>query len=222
MVLLGWKLSESASFRREIVILEYEKPYIHDSALAIILGGSEDRRYSWVKRALKEKILIRLRRGIYLIAKKDRSLINAFEIAQQLYGPSYISFESALSYHGWIPEAVYMTTSASAKRSLSIQTKVGMFSYEHTPKDQFFMAVERKEDKDSICLIAHPWKALADYMYVRRKKWKTFAEVIEDLRLDEAKIEASDKETLKEIACYYHSPRVRRFAQMILEENKWI
>ena len=202
--------------------LEYPKPYIHDSALAIILGGSEDRRYSWVKRALKEKVLVRLRRGIYLIIRKDSSPINSFEIAQQLYGPSYISLESALSYHGWIPEAVYTTTSASAKRSLSIQTKIGLFSYEHTPEDQFFMAVERKEVKDGVYLIAHPWKALADYMYVRRKKWQKFSEVIEDLRLDESKIEAADKQTLEEIAQYYHSPRVRRFAQMILKENKWI
>ncbi len=207
--------------REKLMILEYERPYIHDSTLAIILGGSEDRRYSWVKRALRDKILIRLRRGIYLITKKDPSLINAFEIAQQLYGPSYISFESALSYHGWIPEAVYITTSAGAKRSLSIQTKIGIFSYEHTPKEQFYMGVERKEDKDSIYLIAHPWKALADYMYVRRKKWKSFAEVIEDLRLDESKVEASDKQTLEEISRYYHSPRVRRFARMILKENKW-
>ncbi len=204
------------------MLLEYPKPYIHDAALAIILGGSEDRRYSWVKRALREGNLTRLRRGLYLIGKKDSPLLNSYEIAQQLYGPSYISFESALSYHGWIPEAVYTTTSASAKRSLLVQTTIGMFSYEHTPRDQFFMGVERKEIQDSVYLVAHPWKALADYMYARRKKWKNFAEVIEDLRLDESRVETADKETLEEIARYYHSPRVRRFAQVILKENKWI
>jgi len=204
------------------MLLEYPKPYIHDAALAIILGGSEDRRYSWVKRALHKGQLTRLRKGLYLIEKKDSSLIDTFEIAQQLYGPSYISFETALSYHGWAPEAVYTTMSASAKRSHSVRTPIGMFSYEHTPRDQFFMAVERIETKDSLYLIAHPWKALADYMYVRRKKWKTFADVIEDLRLDEFRVEAADKEPLKEIARYYHSPRVRRFAQMILKENRWI
>ena len=204
------------------MILGYGKPYIHDTALAILLGGSEDRRYSWVKRALQDGRLTRLRRGLYLIEKHDAPPIDAFEIAQQLYGPSYISFESALSYHGWIPEAVYTTTSACAKRSQSVHTSIGMFSFEHTPQDQFFMAVERKETKDGLYLIAHPWKALADYMYARRKKWKTFAEVIEDLRLDESKIETTDKETLEEIAQYYHSPRVRRFANMILRENRWI
>lgn len=203
------------------MFLEYEKPYIHDTALAMILGGSADRRYSWVKRALHEGRLTRLRRGLYLIEKENSPLIDAFEIAQQLYGPSYISFESALSHHGWIPEAVYLTTSASTKRGLSIQTPIGMFSYEQTPQDQFFMAVERIEVNNSLYLIAHPWKALADYVYTRRKKWKTFAEVIEDLRLDESRIEATDKKTLIEISLYYQSPRVRRFAQMILKENRW-
>lgn len=204
------------------MILDYAKPYIHDTALAIMLGGSEDRRYSWVKRALREGMLVRLKKGVYLIEKEDSPPIDAFEIAQQLYGPSYISFESALSYHGWIPEAVYTTTSAAVKRGASVRTPIGMFSYERTPRDQFFMAVERKETQDSLYLIAHPWKALADYMYARRKKWKTLTEVIEDLRLDESRIEAADKAPLEEIASYYHSSRVRRFARMILKENRWI
>ena len=203
------------------MILGYEKPYIHDVALAILLGGSEDRRYSWVKRALKEGSLTRLKRGLYLIKKDDSPLIETFEIAQQLYGPSDVSFESALSHHGWIPEAVYTTTSATAKRSAVSETPIGVFSYEHIPEDQFFMAVERKESKDSIYLLAHPWKALADYVYARRKKWNSFAEVIENLRIDESKAEEADKKVLEEIACYYASPRIRCFAKMILRENKW-
>ncbi len=203
-----------------MTILNYEKPYIHDSTLAILLGGSDDRRYSWVKRALKKGSLIHLKKGIYLIKEKTYP-VDSYEIAQQLYGPSYISFESALSYHGWIPEAVYTTTSATTKRSTSMRPLLGMFSYERTPEDQFFMAVERIETKESTYLMAHPWKALADYMYVRRKKWKSFAEAIEDLRLDEASIEIADKAPLEEIARYYHSPRVRRFAEIILKENKW-
>lgn len=202
--------------------LEYARPYIHDTALAIMLGGSNNRRYSWVKRAMQDGRLVRLRKGLYLIKKKDSPLIDAFEIAQHLYGPSYISFESALSYHGWIPEAVYTTTSAGSKRSVSIETPIGMFSYEHAPADQFFMGVERIKSNNSVYLMAHPWKALADYMYARRKKWKTFAEVKEDLRLDESLAETADKKPLEEIVCYYHSPRVRRFAAMILRENKWL
>lgn len=202
--------------------LVYHKPYINDTALAILLGGSEDRRYSWVKRALKEGTLLRLKRGIYLIGKRESLPIDSFEIAQQLYGPSYISFESALAHHGWIPEAVYIITSASSKRDSIIQTPIGAFSYQHTPWDQFFMGVERVVTPDSTFLMAHPWKALADYMYVHRKKWKALADVVDDLRLDESALQRADKDVLEEISQYYDSPRIRRFARKMLKDlRKW-
>ncbi len=202
--------------------LSYPKPYINDTALAIILGGSEDRRYSWVKRALKKGTLLRLKRGIYLIEKKESKPIDSFEIAQQLSGPSYISFESALAHHGWIPEAVYTITSATSKRDSIIRTPIGLFSYQHTPWDQFFMGVERIVRSDSTFLMAHPWKALADYVYVHHKKWKTLMDVVEDLRLDEAALQRADQAVLEEISQYYDSLRVRRFARNILKDlHRW-
>lgn len=192
----------------------YPKPYINDTALAILLGGSKNRRYSWVKRALNKKTLIRLKRGVYLFGNKKASEIDTFEIALQLYGPSYISFESALSYHGWIPEAVYTTSSATPKRSSDVTTLIGRFSFEHIPKFQFFMGVEHIETYNSAFLMAHPWKALADYLYVRRKNWKTLTDAIEDLRLNESAVQSADKAVLEEISQYYHSPRVRQFARL--------
>ncbi len=189
----------------------HSKPYIRDIELATLLGGSEDRRYSWIKRALQKKDLVRLKRGIYLI---DGLPFDAFEIAQHLYGPSYISLASALSYHGWIPEAVYSTTNVTAKKSLMVQTPIGVFNYAHTPKEQFYMCVERKNG----FLMAHPWKALADYVYVYHKEWKNLQEVVEDLRIEKSSIEGVDRQPLEEIAEYYKSPRVRRFAKIILRK----
>ncbi|MBS0648924.1 MAG: hypothetical protein JSS10_06860 [Verrucomicrobia bacterium] len=203
--------------------LSYHKFYINDTTLSILLGGSEDRRYSWVKRALKEGTLLRLKRGLYLIGKREPLPIDSYEIAQQLYGPSYISFESALSHHGWIPEAVYTITSASSKRDSTVQTPIGIFSYQHTPWDQFFMGVERVVTSDSTFLMAHPWKALADYLYAHHKKWQTLSDVIEDLRLDESSLQGADKTILEEIAQYYDSPRVRRFAHKMLKDlRRWL
>lgn len=190
---------------------QHHKPYIRDTELAILLGGSEDRRHSWVKRALCKGDLVRLKRGVYLI---DHLPIDAFEIAQHLYGPSYISLESALSYHGWIPEAVYITTSVSAKKNPTIRTPIGIFSYDHTPVEQFFMGVEKIET----FLVAHPWKAIADYVYVYRKKWKNIRDVMEDLRIESSSIVDADRVVLEEIAQYYDSPRVRHFAKQILKE----
>ncbi len=190
---------------------DHPKPYIRDTELAILLGGTQDRVHSWIKRAFQKEDLVRLKRGVYLI---DHLPIDKFEIAQHLYGPSYISLESALSYHGWIPEAVYTTTSVSTKKSPTITTSIGIFSYEHTPAEQFFMCV----DKIGEFLIAQPWKGLADYVYVYRKKWKSMKEMMDDLRIERSSIASSDRRVLEEIAQYYDSPRVRRFAKQMLKE----
>lgn len=203
--------------------LEYSKAYIEDIALSVILDGSKDSRHSWVKRALKKGTLVRLKRGLYLIGEKASSHVDPFEMAQQLYGPSYVSFESALAYHGWIPEAVYITTSATSKRRTIIQTPIGTFNYEHTPQFQFFMGVERVSTPKGVFLMAHPWKAVADYFYSRRKKWQTLNDLIDDLRLDETMVQNSDKSVLDELNSYYASPRVRHFTRMILGDLKrWI
>lgn len=193
----------------------HQKPYIRETELAIKLGGSKDRIHSWIKRACQKGELVRLKRGIYLI---DHLPLDAFEIAQHLYGPSYISLESALSYHGWIPEAVHTTTSVCTKKSKTITTPIGIFSYAHTPLNQFYMCVERKD----VFLIAQPWKALADLVYSRRKKWKNLREMMEDLRIEKSSIVNSDKNVLKEIAEYYDSRGVQSFAKQFLKEMEWM
>jgi hypothetical protein len=97
---------------------------IHDSQLADLLGGSDARRYGLVNRVLADRSLIRLRRGAYVLAKAMRSGdLHPFSIAQGLVPGSYVSFESALSWHGWIPEAVFMTSSVvPTRKTIEIPT----------------------------------------------------------------------------------------------------
>lgn len=85
------------------------------------LGGSEGRRYALVNRAIKDGSLIRLKRGSYLLGQSFRSEpIHPFAIAQALLPGSYVSFETALAHHGWIPEAVHATASVTpARKSLT-------------------------------------------------------------------------------------------------------
>jgi hypothetical protein len=59
--------------------------------------------------------------------------VEPMEIANPLYGPSYISLEYALSYYGLIPERVESITSVTTKRSKKFITPLGSFSYEHIP-----------------------------------------------------------------------------------------
>ncbi|HSW71384.1 MAG TPA: hypothetical protein VLH77_05335 [Gammaproteobacteria bacterium] len=64
-----------------------------------------------------------------------------FELAQYIYGPSYISLESALSFHKLIPETVYTVTSTTVKRSREFQTPLGVYSFLHLPPENFYVEV---------------------------------------------------------------------------------
>lgn len=85
--------------------------------LARILGGSDDSRYALVKRSVKAGALARIKRGLYVLASRFRKQpVHPFHLAQALDDGSYITMESALVYHGWIPEAVPATISVTPGR----------------------------------------------------------------------------------------------------------
>ncbi len=84
--------------------LTWQKNYISGVDLQNILDKSSDSRHAIIKRAIQKGYLVPIRRDLFLISNFKNHLVNSFEIATIIYGPSYISFESALSYHGWIPK----------------------------------------------------------------------------------------------------------------------
>lgn len=185
----------------------------------MVFHGEDTRRYDVVKYALKKGVLIHVKRGVYLVGLPyGKGVCDPFEIAEVLYGPSYISFESALSYHGWIPEAVYVSTSACAKRSKMIETKIGSFRYSHTPAAHFFMNVERHVNGESTFLIAEPWKAIGDMIYSYKRSWKSINDLTFDLRVEHDTMKNSDLASLAHIARYYDSGRVRQILSRFEKE----
>ncbi len=206
----------------ENILFNWPNQCIRDIDLTILLSCSKDARYSLVKRALKNKNLILLKRGVYLIGKPyKRTPPNLFEAAQQLYGPSYISLQSALSYHQWIPEAVYTTTSVTVKRSNHFKTPLGEFSFSAIPSSNFYMGVERVVESNAVYLMADPWKALADYIYIYKPLWKTLSDVTMDLRIELEALKSVDKSTLntlKVLTSNYPNNRVKKVLTLLQRE----
>jgi hypothetical protein len=102
-----------------------------------------------------------------------------------LVEPSYVSFESALSFHGLIPEAVYTTMSACFQRDKkSFKTDFGVFNYHHVPTSVFLLEIERIQTESGPLLIATPLKALFDLVYARRKHYYHVSDVKKDLRIE--------------------------------------
>lgn len=185
-----------------------------DMDVANLVQGTPDRRYGRVKRALARGDLIRFRRGLYALGKRyQRAPLNPFELAQKIYAPSYVSLESALSRHGWIPEEVYTVTSTSLKRSASFETPVGNFSYTRIPQFSF-TGVERVTEGKSIYLLASPTKALADFI-VANKVALSPAALMNFLRIEEESLSQISWPLLKEIAENYRSTGLRKFVKAL-------
>ena len=184
-----------------------------DDILINLLPGSPDSRYGVVKRAIAKGEIIHIKRGLYALAKKyQRRGINLFELSQLIYGPSYVSFESALNYHGWIPEAIYCVTAACAKNAKDFSTTYGVFSYKRIPFPILYLDVERIESPEGTFLMASPWKALIDYVYAYKKDWKGIDPLIKSLRVEKETLEENlNDELFTQLGDKYRNFRVKKF-----------
>ncbi len=181
--------------------------------VAMTIDGSDFSRHGLVKRALAAGEIINIRRGLYCLAQEfQKKPISTYSLAQRIYGPSYLSLETALSHHGWIPEAVYTHTSVSYRNSRDFETPFGIFSYQRVPQLSFFTGVERRtDDNGNIFFMATPAKALADYVYLLRLNWTTIDEVRASLRIELEDLMSVTHSELNELTTNYSNSRVKRF-----------
>lgn len=193
--------------------------FISGTELKSMLTGTENARKSIIKRAVQEGYLQRLRRDYYLIRNiANKAAINSFELAQLVYGPSYISFESALSYHSWIPERVTVTCSATLKQTQSFITPIGEFSFEKIPNTSFKLGVSYVKESFARYLIADPWKSIADMIYSRKKKWNSINDLMLDLRIEETCIQEHNLDLLSELSHNYSHKLTRKTLQIFYKE----
>lgn len=172
-----------------------------------------------LSRMVKSGELIRLKNGFYLIAEKIEDTPVPYEqVANLLYGPSYISFEWALSFYGMIPEGVYLVTSASAVKSKTFTTPVGTFEYVHLSHSRYVIGLDHKENRAGKFLIATPEKALADLIHLKSKKLEgkdLLDDLLEARRMDRDLLKNLDKKHLLEIAESYRSKTVKNLLNVL-------
>lgn len=200
------------------ILIHWPRPYISGTDLRTILNKSPHSRYGIIKRFIQESYLLPIKKDFYLIQNLNRKLaLNLFEIAPLIYGPSCISFESALSHFGWIPEAVRTTTCACVKRKKEFETPVGVFSYERIPIEIFSVGITQQIYESTTLFIASPIKAIADMIYARKRTWSTIDHLCEDLRIEFENIETIDKELILELIKFYPCSRVKDTLSIILK-----
>ena len=186
-----------------------------------LLGGSDARRYGLVNRALKAGELLKVRRGLYVLSDNYRkNPAHPFVLAQQLMPGSYVSGESALSYHGWIPEAVRTVLSMTATgKSVSYEhDTLGKFEFRRlTVKSGYFLqSVSRNTFQNQVALIAEPMRALIDLVYLRKLPWQGLGYLLDGLRIDEQMIRALPSSDFTKLLDVYKGKREKMFIEELL------
>ena len=174
--------------------------------------------YHRIGRLLKAGRLIPLKRGLY---ETDRS-VSPCALAGCLCGPSYLSFDYALSFYGMIPERVTVYTSATfrKRRTREFSNDFGTFSFQDVPSAVYPYGYTRIDEKPCPYLLAGREKALCDKLYSLPpiRGLKAFREYLFDgLRLDEEIFEELDREKIRFIAPKYHRTNLTQLLRMISE-----
>lgn len=192
------------------------EPLLDTVRMRHVLAGVSDQRGK-IARMLDSGELISLRRGLYA-TRRD---LDPRCLAGPIYGPSYVSFETALAWHGMIPEGVTEILSATVRRAADFENAFGRFRYLAVPKAAYPIGVSRITESDLPFLIASPTKALVDRI-AREPGFRSMAEVgrwMAEMRMD---LESGlDREELAACAECYGRPAVRWLLRLASKKG-WI
>jgi len=207
--------------KNEIAFLNQLKgPEVTTSMLMGVLSQYQDTRGK-INSLCKKGLIKSVKQGVYLISEDLGHRPYSTEIlANLIYGPSYISLETALSYYGFIPERVEATTSICLGRGKSFSTFVGDFEYHNIKKSIYPFGVVLKEIFEGFfCQYATPEKALLDFIHIVESKGifkhqeEYFEFISESYRLDLNAIEKTvSLKKLQEFSKLYPFSHVHWFA----------
>jgi len=154
-----------------------------------------------------------LRRGLYALAPPYRKATpHPFLVSNRLVSPSYVSLQSALSHHGWIPEAVPVTTAVTTGRPGTRSAWPGVFLYRHVPPRLLFGCVTEEVAPGQRALLARPEKALLDLVHLTPGGDRP--EALSELRLQG--LDRLDRDRLISYAARWPGPKARRAALAIM------
>ena len=158
-----------------------------------------------IKKLIKTGILIKIERNKYLLKSAKTS---DFALANFLYQPSYVSFETALNFYGILSQFPYEISSATTRKTNKKKFEDKVFTYTRIKKDLFW-----GYEKKGGFIIALPEKALADQIYLSSKGYKR-------INLDEYDLERISTLKLKKYLNKY--PKTRQFKNILEKVKKYL
>ncbi|MEX0740300.1 MAG: hypothetical protein WD071_13240 [Pseudohongiella sp.] len=170
-------------------------------------------------------VLLSLKKGLYVLAPPWRQQPLCLPlVANNLYGPSCVSLEYALAWHGVIPEGVFTVTSVTSRRAKAYQTSLGYYTYQHIPESLVLVGarMEAVAEGEGHYLMAGPTKSLCDKLLLTRNlrlasrtAMETFLE--DDLRVDSAMLKNPEPDVVARYVSAGHKELLFRLLGQVLE-----
>jgi hypothetical protein len=160
--------------------------------------------------------VVRVRKGLYVAPTIPGRppAVDPLVLAPLIYGPSYVSLETALSWHGLIPERVDEITSVTCKRAKLFRTPLGRFSYLPVNEVAFSYGVGLRSASGGSFFLAEPEKALCDRIACVRqvRAQRDIPALLEDdLRIDLDAVMRMRVSAVRQVASRYRRQNVNAF-----------
>ena len=203
-----------------MLLLDLREKIPNDTFTALELNSLLDKyanKAQKISSMMRRGEIVQIRRGLYAFSHAlRRGLLSDGVLANQIYGPSYVSEDFALSYYGLIPEYPAVVTSVTIGRSREFDTPFGHFSYRYSRSRAYSVCVTVSGDDSHRFLIATPEKALYDKaLFDKRFDGDAPEEyLLEDLRLDEERLANFKKENIQALLPFMVG-RMRKLGQYL-------
>jgi len=167
-----------------------------------------------VTKLLASGVIVRIKKGLYCFGEVFRKEpLSREHLANLIYGPSYVSLEYALSYHGLIPERVEVITSVTTRRSRDFDTPFGTFTYRMLKGPRYAIGAILEKAGRTPFLVASPEKALTDKVWADKRfsglrMFDYDAYLTDDLRIAQHALSSLDRSRLQVIATAYDSAKI--------------
>ena len=181
-------------------LTDFHKSYFTVADFEKVLDLKKDSLYVTLNRLVKNGVLIRVRKNIYSLFTQS---IDHEKIANELYFPSYLSFEQALSQYSILSQIPYTQTFATTRPTKKMVIGQVALEYSHLPKELFFGYI-LKNGK----YVAEPEKALLDQLYMVSRGKRS-------INIEELDLKDINKKKLEEYAKKFPS-----YIKLLLKEVK--
>src|SRR6266496_1157769 len=186
-------------------VQEYAEEPLTKQIMMDLLKGYK-RPYDKINELVKKGELTPVKKGLYIPgAKLKTRQPESFLLANHLWGPSYVSMETALAHWGLIPERVYEISSVTVKSTKTYKTPVGRFSYFHAALPYYAFGIRSVAlTSKQVVLIASPEKAVCDKIVMTSGVFLRSTNQVKEFLMDDLRIEEDQlrKLNLSEISSW--------------------